>query len=457
MIDYIPVGDSAYDRDWEIVQSFVRFQQNHNKEDGERLIDWFNSKIPIYLDVAKERLYNPNLEYLETNQIKEEEIESNRNNFNSLQNKIFSDWEQIKERFTSTFEFNTLDVCNLFYKIYQIFCFQDRTFSLENCRGVDVVFPLTNQTGFYSYNVYLYCYFNRICLLGFPADICSIRKNNVHPDEFIRDEILVYGIYGYMIDYHYNKIKNYYELVLNKGRDQREKKICIFAIFLSVSTNYGKEFIRKFDLKEDNSYETITEKEYKKFLRVLYSQCNHLNEIEYEMIREFGIDIRKGYRKTLIKFYMYVRRTILELLEEKPLERSSSYKTQEVPLITESEKKPWDYEGIAPEAKCASEAHSAKIWRNCDKSRDPQELEKVKKYYVEFIVRDGVTYWCEHISIEVGRCRKHYKGIDIIFERYVHYGYGTINIQRATCECSPVERQRKDQSKGAICENSFYQ
>lgn len=133
---------------------------------------------------------------------------------------------------------------------------------------------------------------------------------------------------------------------------------------------------------------------------------------------------------------------------------SYSYRNQEVSRIPESEKKPWDYKYPSSSSNKASETCPSIIWKNCDKSLSSWELGKVKKYYVESIVRNGVTYWCEFITVEEGRCRKHNKYIDIIEERYVHYGYGRINTYRTNCECPPII---DDKPGGAICKKEFYQ
>lgn len=325
MTSFIPIGEnSTFDKGSEIVELFVRWNKNrYDRFNGSALLAWYSSMIAIYLTKTKEMLFNPKNIYTNL-----ELLTYYRQNFQSFEDEILLDLRQITLNFEMTGTFNTTDISNIFHKIYDITCF-DKNIFIKYPMLNEQEFPLTNVTGFFYYNTFLYALLNDIILLGFPA-----LHTPVHSGEKLCPKQFVIHDMGHSAGFDFfdlalkKDLTKTYHLILTEGRSKKEKEMCIFSLwlclhelfFLSIITRDDRLYLTcnmekyinylKNNIYDNSIYEFKTDQPYIWKQIKKYSLLFNEEKYSYLFINE---DFEEKYKLKTIKLLVTFQLTLCEL------------------------------------------------------------------------------------------------------------------------------------------------
>jgi hypothetical protein len=115
---------------------------------------------------------------------------------------------------------------------------------LDNKFGI---YPLTNDTGYFGYNSYLYALVNNVILLGIPyepMDYDTIKKEDILgcPAKFLGHDMVhtrQMFAFGILTDEHLNDVREIRERILLSSYGRKDKECMIFYVWNSIHETYN--------------------------------------------------------------------------------------------------------------------------------------------------------------------------------------------------------------------------
>lgn len=209
-------GNSVYDTDMDIIEMFVEsYQHPENETNQAGVKHYYGGQLHVYWHTLKKYIFSTAPEQDIAGGVKFNDLDpfqskvtedSKRLTLVGL-NKIRSAWLQLEQRFNQAVTSIMAEKLNL-ESIWQIFYFMSKLFCLKNpdIPGDDVpnlikrvyrmnsgtgegfqeyydqrynaFYPLTNNTGFFSVNTYVYSYLEGIDVVGVPSQVNDIEGEN---------------------------------------------------------------------------------------------------------------------------------------------------------------------------------------------------------------------------------------------------------------------------------------
>lgn len=205
-------GGSAYDTDMDIIEMFVESYQHPENETNQAGVKlYYGGQLHVYWHVLKKYIFSAAPEqdiadgvlFNDFDPFQSKVTENSKRLTLVELNKIRSAWPQLEKEFNQAVANIIAEKLNL-ESIWQIFYFMSKLFCLKNPdipdddmfhlikrvyqmnsgtddgfeeyydRRYNAFYPLTNNTGFFSVNTYVYSYLEGIDVVGVPSQVNDV-------------------------------------------------------------------------------------------------------------------------------------------------------------------------------------------------------------------------------------------------------------------------------------------
>jgi len=327
-------GDSDFDIDMSLYENIVNFHTRRDQLDIDTLYYYYLGALLSYWNKIRD-LYSFNTleEAKEHFKIPEETI-GYGNDFDTIK-QTFSIYEKefnLKiTKIKGIYAKNKVDI----YEIIEIFnymvtiaCFKksSRTFletsyKIKNLIGI--IYPLTNDSGVFSLNGYMYCYINNILLVGFPSSFSSYDKNLGCPEAFLDHDLDHIKTQKYPETFNSrgpdltdqrvkeNYIRPLYFSILNSKLDRDHKEYLIFALWAVIHEIIDLNPLRK----RNFTREVVTELDFFELKEKDFEEMNNYVSEKMDMS-----DPVEGRVAIMYYYYVYVMQFFPNMFKELNIE-----------------------------------------------------------------------------------------------------------------------------------------
>lgn len=255
------IGDgSPYDVDMELIESFIYTERNPNDRMGASAVfNYYISRCQSYWVKTKNFVIESydkikaggTDESLIGDELNDEwayvilpinQLEYIKDTLDNLEQKLLLMIEEASRKFSHDY---ILDLDT----IYDILVYIGRVSCLDLGKTINKTFPenpefkvyfLTNYTGWFGFNTYLYAFFNKILLVGAPSQYSYFDNTGDCPLGFIEHD------YNHIVDennvtMNYSYLEYCYYNILNSQEPKYLKELLIFVLWAQIH-EYGRNF-----------------------------------------------------------------------------------------------------------------------------------------------------------------------------------------------------------------------
>jgi len=276
-IYYHRIGDnrSAYDNDMDIVEMFVESYQHPENETNQAGVKlYYGGQLHIYWHTLKKYIHSTAPEQDIADGVKFNDLDPFSSKVTAKSKslttlnlaKIRSNWPQLEQKFNQVVTAITaskLDmrlIWRVFYFISKLFCLKDPEVRGDDITNLikqvyymntgtdegfeeyynqryDAFYPLTNNTGFFSVNTYVYSYLEGIDIIGVPSQVNDIEGGHRScPVPFIFHDVdHQFRMWQDLTDEDRATYKKIHRQIINdSGLSTDEKELHILCMWLAL-------------------------------------------------------------------------------------------------------------------------------------------------------------------------------------------------------------------------------
>lgn len=274
-----------YDDDMDVIEDFVEFVKNPQDRQLQQIIlNYYQSRARSYFKKLRDYIFGPEgLRDVRSGYFSQIQLNQVRKDWPLFQTKFEEEMTYLQEKFDDDEVVEISDILNIFYLISKIFCMssysqlarsvlpyggkraglgqldhnkieyvsgvlqqvleeQGMKDEYENYAGIhlELMFPLTNETGLFAINTYLYAFINKVYLIGIPIGLAEFDGNTECPRHFMYHDI----------DHTVRTIRDldenpeiiselYYAIIEDESTSKIEKHIHLFVLWLIIHESNG--------------------------------------------------------------------------------------------------------------------------------------------------------------------------------------------------------------------------